>query len=144
MLFVLECSRDRWQTGDILYEILDFFFFPFWFLHLHKNNFFFHFYCLVFHHQQMRKGKKGSIDPSGDEDLASPLVLAVASSPRVSRKRLGSNSIVLSNNNNNNDVNNANDPGKLNILRHCCIPFFQRLFLTQALFIFLFFLIIYL
>lgn len=48
----------------------------------------------------MRKGKKGSIDPSTvgeDGDQASPLVLAVASSPRVTRKRLGSNTVVTSN-----------------------------------------------
>ena len=46
--------------------------------------------------EQLRKGpKKGLLDISNGnslEDEASPLVLAVASSPRISRKRLGSTS----------------------------------------------------
>jgi hypothetical protein len=49
---------------------------------------------LILSIQQFRKGKKASIDPSVEDDNASPLVLAVASSPRVSRKRLGSNTVV--------------------------------------------------
>lgn len=52
---------------------------------------------------QLRKGKKASIDPTAEDDNASPLVLAVASSPRVSRKRLGSNTVVTVPNNN--DIN---------------------------------------
>ena len=46
--------------------------------------------------KQLRKGpKKGLLDISNSsslEDEASPLVMAVASSPRITRKRLGSNS----------------------------------------------------
>ena len=48
----------------------------------------------------MQKGKKGSIDPSTgaeEADQTSPLVLAVASSPRVTRKRLGSNNFIAAN-----------------------------------------------
>lgn len=52
---------------------------------------------------KIRKGKKASLEPSGEDDNASPLVMAVASSPRVSRKRLGSNTVV--NVPNNNDMN---------------------------------------
>jgi len=40
----------------------------------------------------MRKGKKIPTDPTVEEDQASALVMAVASSPRVSRKRIGSTS----------------------------------------------------
>ena len=50
-----------------------------------------------------------------EDDQASPLVMAVASSPRVSRKRLGSNSMNNSNNNtameNNGMAKDDNLPG---------------------------------